>query len=157
MISHGLKSPRKNCAFRVLPKALRQTMPQQKIASTSILPLDTERNLFFTKTDTRMQYLAMNVRQTLGFHQSRDDCTALSEAQLGLITLSSWHPQGVHVNIFTDFEEKWPKRMCYILSQYCPQPLNYSHFCSKIKGKALLETWIQCILSPIQGPEKGLM
>ena len=53
-----------------------------------------------------MQYLAMNVRQNLGFHQSWDDCTALSEAQLGLITLSSWHPWGVHVKKITDFEEK---------------------------------------------------
>ena len=97
MLSHGLKSPRKNCAFRVLPKALRQTMPQQKIASTSILPLDTERNLFFTVTDNKMRYLAMNVRQNLGFHQSLDDCIALGGTQLGLITLSSWHSCRVHV------------------------------------------------------------
>ena len=33
----------------------------------------------------------------------------------------------------------------------------YDDFSSKIKGKALLETWIYCILGPIQGPEKGLM
>ena len=120
MISHGLKSPRKNCAFRVLPKALRQTMPQQKIASTSILPLDTERNLFFTKTDTRMQYLAMNVRHNLGFHQSRDDCTARGKAQLRLIILSSWHPCRVHV-IFIHISRRNKPKECAISSQFTAQ------------------------------------
>jgi len=47
--------------------------------------------------------------------------------------------------------------MCYIQSQYCPEPHNCCHFSSKIKGKVLLDTWIYCILGPIQGPKKGLM
>ena len=53
-----------------------------------------------------MQYLATNVRQNLGFHLPWNDRTALGGVQLGLITLSSWQPWGVHVNFFTDFEEK---------------------------------------------------
>ena len=53
-----------------------------------------------------MQYLAINVGRNFGFHLPRDDRTALGGVQLGLITLSFWHPWGVHVNLFTDFEEK---------------------------------------------------
>ena len=58
---------------------------------------------FITVTDTQM---TTNVRQNFGFHLLRDDCTALGGVQLGLITLSPWHPWGVHVNLFADFEEK---------------------------------------------------
>ena len=58
---------------------------------------------FITVTDTQM---TTNVRQNFGFHLPRDDRTALGGVQLGLITLSFWHPWGVHVNLFTDFEEK---------------------------------------------------
>ena len=42
-------------------------------------------------------------------------------------------------------ENKWAFRT-YV---YWPEPHNYCHFSSKIKGKALLETWIYCILGPI--------
>jgi hypothetical protein len=48
-------------------------------ACTSILPLDTVRNQFITVTDTKMQYLATNVRPNLGFHLPWDDCTALDQ------------------------------------------------------------------------------
>ena len=53
-----------------------------------------------------MQYLATNVGRNFGFHLPRDDRTALGGVQVGLITLSSWHPLGVHVIFFSDFEEK---------------------------------------------------
>ena len=53
-----------------------------------------------------VQYLATNVGRNFGFHLPRDDRTALGGVQLGLITLSSWHPWEVHVIFFTDFEEK---------------------------------------------------
>ena len=44
------------------------------------------------------------------------------------------------------------------VSLYQSQKSNfYDDFSSKIKSKTLLETWIYCILDPIQGPEKGLM
>ena len=56
-----------------------------------------------------------------------------------------------------DFEEKQPKIICYSQSQCCPQQHNHCHFRYKIKGKALLEAWIYCILGPINQPEKGLM
>ena len=71
--------------------------------------------------------------------------------------LSSGYHCQVHVIFFPDFEENWPKRMCSTQSQYCPEPHNHCHFRCKIKSKTLLETWIYCILDPIQGPEKGLM
>ena len=58
---------------------------------------------FITVTDTQM---TTNVRWNFGFHLPRDDRTALGRVQLGLITLSSWHPCRVHVNFFPDFEEK---------------------------------------------------
>ena len=60
--------------------------------------------------------LAMNVRQNFGFHQSRDDCTALSEAQLGLITLSSWHPCRVHVILIQIYREIRQKNVLYSVS-----------------------------------------
>ena len=55
---------------------------------------------FITVTDTQM---TTNVRQNFGFHLPRDDRTALGRVQLGLITLSSWHPLGVHVTFFFRF------------------------------------------------------
>ena len=33
----------------------------------------------------------------------------------------------------------------------------YDDFSSKINRKLSIETWIYCILGPIEGPEKGLM
>ena len=63
-----------------------------------------------------MQYLAMNVRQNLGFHQYLDDCIALSEAQLGLITLSSWHPCRVHVILIQIYREIRQKNVLYPVS-----------------------------------------
>ena len=60
-----------------------------------------------------MQYLAINVRQNLGFHLPWNDRTALGGVQLGLITLSSWHPWGVHV-IFSQILKKNNPKECAI-------------------------------------------
>ena len=61
---------------------------------------------FITVTDTQM---TTNVRQNFGFHLLRDDRTALGGVQLGLITLSSWHPLGVHVIFFQILKKNNPK------------------------------------------------
>ena len=42
----------------------------------------------------------------LGFRLPWDDCAALEELWLGLITLSSGHPWRVNDFFFQDFEEK---------------------------------------------------
>ena len=112
---------------------------------------------FITVTGTKMQYLATNVRRSLGFHLPSDDRTALGRVPQGLITLSSWHPCRVYVIFIHISKRNNPKRMCYIQSLCCPEPHNQCHFSYKIKGEALLETWIHCILGPIQRPKKGLM
>ena len=45
-------------------------------------------------------YTNDNKRQNFGFHLPQDDRTALGGVQLGLITLSYWHPLGVQVLFF---------------------------------------------------------
>ena len=64
---------------------------------------------FITVTDTQMQHLATNVRQNFGFHLPWDDRTALGGVQLGLITLISWHPWGVHVIFIQNLKRNNPK------------------------------------------------
>ena len=104
-------------------------------------------------TDTKMQYLATHVRKNIGFCQARDDYPALEEGRTIEFRTSLSSP----CDFCSDFEEKQSTRMCSTQSQYCPEPHNHCHFRWKIKSKTLLETWIYCILDPIQGPEKGLM
>ena len=100
-----------------------------------------------------MQYLSMQVRQNLGFHKPRNDYAALEEG----MTIEFRTFLSSPCDFCTDFEEKYSTRMCSTQSQYCPEPHNHCHFRWKIKSKTLLETWIYCILDPIQGPEKSLM
>ena len=61
---------------------------------------------FITVTDTQM---TTNVRQNFGFHFPQDDRTALGWVQLGLITLSYWHPLGVQVIFFQILKNNIPK------------------------------------------------
>ena len=91
--------------------------------------------------------------QNIGFRQARDDYPALEEGRTIEFRTSLSSP----CDFCSDFEEKQSTRMCSTQSQYCPEPHNHCHFRWKIKSKTLLETWIYCILDPIQGPEKGLM
>ena len=72
-----------------------------------------------------MQYLATNVRQNLGFHLPWNDRTALGGVQLGMITLSSWHPSRVHVIFIQIIKRNNPKE-CAISSQSTAQSHIYT-------------------------------
>ena len=67
---------------------------------------------FITVTDTQM---TTNVRWNFGFHLPQDDRTALGRVQVGLITLSSWHPCRVHV-IFVNISMRNKPKECAISS-----------------------------------------
>ena len=75
---------------------------------------------FITVTGTKMQYLATNVRRSLGFHLPSDDRTALGRVPQGLITLSSWHPCRVHV-IFIHISKRNKPKECAISSHSTAQ------------------------------------
>ena len=63
----------------------------------------------------------------------------------GVLNCSTLHNDKVKENIIQKFKKILATPEC------CPEPYNYCHFSSKIKRKASIETWIYCILGPING------